>query len=58
MSEGFVHLEVSTDCKFEVLRIVTPTMTVVTFRVKTSALASSDFQSGFYGFLLPQSVIS
>ena len=34
---AFVHLEVSTDCKFEVLRIVTPTTTVVTFRVMTSA---------------------
>jgi hypothetical protein len=34
---SFVHLEVSTDCKFEGLGIVTPTVTVVTFRVKTSA---------------------
>jgi hypothetical protein len=30
------HLDVSADCKFELLRTVTPTMTVVTFRVKTS----------------------
>lgn len=31
-----VHLDVGTDCKFEVLCTVTPTMTLVTFRVKTS----------------------
>ena len=37
MSEDFVYLDVSTDCRFEVLRIVMPTMTVFTFRVKTSA---------------------